>query len=64
MHQNSVKSVVTASYLYVLHIRSSLLHIRSSSLLIIDLVMMCNNDVIMESYYYIFLRIIDQCTKM
>ena len=58
MHQNSVKSVVAAGYEYVI------LRIRSSLLLIVDLVMICNNDLIMKFHYYIFLRIIDLCTKM
>ena len=47
-----------ASYYYVT------LCIRSSLLLIIDLGLMSNNDVIMKFHYYIFLCIIDLCTKM
>ena len=29
-----------------------------------SLLTMCNNDLIMEFHYYIFIRIIDLCTKM
>ena len=54
MHQNCVESSFAAGDYYVL------LHIRSSLLLIIDLVIMCNNDVIMRIYYYVFLHIIDR----
>ena len=61
MHQNCVKKFgcrLAASDYYIL------LRIRSSLLLIIYLVLMCNNDVIMSIYYYGFLRIIDLCAKM
>ena len=61
VHLNSVKSVVAARRA---RFKNVLLRIRSSLLLIIDVVKMCNNDVIIVSYYYIFLRIIDLCTKM
>ena len=52
-----MKSMVAAGNYYIL------LRIKNSLLLIIDLVIMCNNNVIMESHYYIFLRIIDLYTK-
>ena len=45
-----------ASYFYIL------LHLRCIILLISDIVIRCN-DVITSAYYYVFLRIIDLCTK-
>ena len=51
------KSVVISCYYYVL------LRISSSLLLISNLVIMCNNDVVIGYHYYVFLPIIDLCTK-
>ena len=52
-----LKSVVTTLYYY------ASICIWCSLLLITDIVIMCNNDVIMLMYFCVFLPIFDLCTK-